>query len=216
MAPPDGSTIEPHPAPKPVGIPRLSVLLCVGNEAARIESLLAALPVADEVILVADRSTDGTVRTASRLGAVVVEGAWAHEGHRKRAGLEAALGEWVLELEPEERPDARLLSSIHEAIGAPAAADYHRLRVEPAAGDAGGSVRLYRRGAKSWSANGSRILLHGTEGPPLPGALRRAGGAEAPVLGDHIGEAHAEPAPWRELASAALRFLGARRRLPLG
>lgn len=215
MVPPDGSTIEPQPAPEPVGIPRLSILLCVGNEAQRIESLLAALPVADEVILVADRSTDGTVRIASRLGAVVVEGAWTDEGHRKRAGLEAALGEWILELEPEERPDARLLSSIYEAIAA-AAADYHRLRVEPAAGDAGGSVRLYRRGAKSWSADGSRVVLGGNEGPPLPGTLRRTEGLDASVMGDFVGEAYAEPVPWRGLASAALRFLGVRRRLPLG
>ena len=211
MAPADGSTLEPRIAPEAAGLPRLSVLLCVGNEGGRIESLLSALPFADEVILVADRSTDGTVRTASRLGAVVVEGAWMEEGDRKRAGLDAALGEWVLELEPEEGPDARLLAAIRGIVGAPAAADYHRLQVEPGSGDA---VRLYRRGAKSWSPDGSRVLLHGAEGPRLPGALRRLGSAaDGPPATP--GNRPAAPRPWRALAGVALRFWKAHRRSPV-
>ncbi|MBI0537310.1 hypothetical protein D9599_17230 [Roseomonas sp. KE2513] len=207
MAPADVSTLEPRISPSAAGLPRLSVLLCVGNEAGRIESLLSALPFADEVILVADRSTDGTVRTASRLGAVVVEGAWATEGDRKRAGLDAALGEWVLELEPEERPDARLLAAIREIVDVTVGADYHRVRVEPGSG---GAVRLYRRGAKSWSPDGSRVLLHGVEGPPLAGVLRRLGSAADGPPGTH-GERVA-PRPWRGLAEVALRLWKARRR----
>ncbi|TPG55678.1 glycosyltransferase family 2 protein [Roseomonas nepalensis] len=173
-------------APGLSGAPRLSVLLCVRDEAERIPPLLAALSFADEVILVADRSTDGTVGLASRLGAVVVEGAWPLEGDRKRAGLEAALGEWVLELDADEMPDAELVVAVRRVVSAPGGPDYYQVRIDNHVGGRlirhgwGGSfgtssaVRLYRRGAKSWGPQRvhPRVRFTGLEGSRLPGALR--------------------------------------------
>ena len=170
----------------PSGGVRLSVLLCVRNEEARIAPLLRALAFADEVIVVADRSTDQTVAIASRLGAVVIEGSWPLEGDRKRAGLDVALGDWIFELDADEMPDGALAAAIAAAVAAPDGPDWHQVPIaNHVAGRHirrgwGGSfgtssaARLYRRGVKIWGPQRvhPRVRLAGRQGPPLAGSLR--------------------------------------------
>ena len=73
-------------------MPRLSALLCVRNEEARIEECLHRLAFCDEVVVVADRCTDRTETLAARAAARVVSGFFPLEGHRKHAGIDACTG----------------------------------------------------------------------------------------------------------------------------
>jgi glycosyltransferase involved in cell wall biosynthesis len=140
---------------------------------------------ADEVVVVLDRSTDGSARIARAAGARVIEGAWELEGERRNTGIEACTGDWVLEVDADERVDAALAQAVRETIATSAHA-WHQVPVDNYVGDRllrhgwAGSFgttsvpRLFRRGAKRWRAQRVHPGLDwtGTEGPRITrGAL---------------------------------------------
>jgi glycosyltransferase involved in cell wall biosynthesis len=100
---------EQH-APMPDVWPRLSVVIPACNEAANLESAVATLVQQDypdlEIILVDDRSTDGTGEIIERLAgedprirAVHVETlppGWLGKVHALHRGVEQASGDWIL------------------------------------------------------------------------------------------------------------------------
>ena len=63
-----------------------------------------------------DRSTDGSAAIARRFGARVVEGAWEIEGERRNAGIDACRGDWILEVDCDERVTPALAAEIRAAI----------------------------------------------------------------------------------------------------
>lgn len=85
---------------------RVSAVIKARNEEHQIaSSIQAARLLADEVIVVDDRSTDGTARVAVEAGARVIA-AESHHGfinELDRIGFEAATGEWMLRLDADER-----------------------------------------------------------------------------------------------------------------
>jgi len=142
---------------------RLSALVVARNEAARLEPCLAGLGFADEIVVVLDRTNDGSAAIARRHGARVVEGVWAIEGERRNAGISACRGDWVLEVDADEHVTPALAAEIRAAIG----------RVDdgyflvPMANHIGGRLvrhgwgayngvaakaSLFRAGAKHWGA----------------------------------------------------------------
>lgn len=141
---------------------RLSGLVCVHNEEARLAECLGRLSFCDEVVVVADRCTDGTEAIALRFGAKLVSGSYPLEGPRKAAGVEACGGDWILEIDADELVGKTLASEILAAIGAAPAGDYFQIPVDNYVGETlvrrgwGGSFgtslvgRLYRRGSKHW------------------------------------------------------------------
>ena len=98
--------------------PRLSALIVARNEEARLPDCLASVAFADEVVVVLDRSTDESAAIAAVAGAVIIEGAWELEGDRRNAGLAACTGDWVLEVDADERVNAPLAAAIRATIGA--------------------------------------------------------------------------------------------------
>ncbi|BDG73896.1 glycosyltransferase family 2 protein [Roseomonas fluvialis] len=165
--------------------PRLSALIVARNEEARLPDCLASVAFADEVVVVLDRSTDGSARIAQVAGARVIEGAWELEGERRNTGIEACTGDWVLEVDADERVDAALAVAVRETIATSAHA-WHQVPVDNYVGDRlvrfgwAGSFgttsvpRLFRRGAKRWRAQRVHPGLDwtGTEGPKITrGAL---------------------------------------------
>jgi glycosyltransferase involved in cell wall biosynthesis len=163
---------------------RLSALVVARNEAARLPACLASLGFADEIVVVLDRSTDASAEISRAAGAVLLEGGWALEGDRRNAGIAACTGDWILEVDADERVPPELGAEIRALIARSDAA-FHRVRIDNYVGERlilhgwGGSFGttlkpiLFRRGAKHWRAQrvhpgldwtgseGERLTAHG-------------------------------------------------------
>ncbi len=95
---------------------RLSALVVAHNEAAQLAACLATLRFADEIVVVLDRTTDRSPAIAEEYGARIVEGSWHLEGDRRSAGIEACHGEWILEVDADERVPPELAEEIKHRL----------------------------------------------------------------------------------------------------
>jgi glycosyltransferase involved in cell wall biosynthesis len=140
----------------------LSAVVVARNEEAQLEDCLATLDFADEIVVVLDRSSDRSAEIARRHTDKVIEGAWELEGRRRNTALAAAGGDWILELDADERVPPALAEEIRATI-ATATAPAHYLipfdnyiggtRVRYGWGASWGvsaAVRLTSPGAKRW------------------------------------------------------------------
>jgi len=146
--------------------PRLSALVVARNEEAQLADCLATLKFADELVVLLDRSTDRSKDIALAHGAKVVEGAWPIEGERRQAGVAACSGDWILEIDADERVPQALASEVRAAI-ATARRGYFLIPFDNYIGTRlvrygwGGSfgvsaaARLFAPGVKHWA--GQRI-----------------------------------------------------------
>ncbi len=140
---------------------KLSVALCVHNEAAQLAKCLETLTFADEIIVVLDRCSDTSKQVAKKFGARTVEGAWPLEGPRRHAGIDLCSGDWILEVDADERASEALSREIRQTI-ASAAPGYFLIPFDNYIGARlvrygwGGSwgvmaaPRLFTPGAKQW------------------------------------------------------------------
>ena len=102
----------------------VSVVVPARDEAERIRPCLEGLredPGVAEVIVVDDRSSDGTAGVARSCGARVVEGAelpegWVGKPWALQQGLEAASGEVVVSLDADTRPRTGLVGALDAAL----------------------------------------------------------------------------------------------------
>jgi len=140
---------------------KLSVLVCVHNEEGRIGACLERLAFADEIVVVLDKCTDGTKAIVEGFGARTVEGAWDVEGNRRNLGIEACAGDWIFEVDADERVPEALAREILDVV-ATTTADWHEIPVDNYIGDRlvrwgwGASFGkaaypgLFRKGVKTW------------------------------------------------------------------
>jgi glycosyltransferase involved in cell wall biosynthesis len=96
--------------------PRLSALVVAHDEELNLPECLKALVFADEIVVVLDRCTDGSKGIAQGLGARIVEGAWPLEGDRRNTGIAACSGDWILEVDADERVTGALAGEIRSTI----------------------------------------------------------------------------------------------------
>ncbi|MDZ4376244.1 MAG: glycosyltransferase family 2 protein [Phenylobacterium sp.] len=164
------------------------------NQDAALAACLKKLSFCDEVVVVADRCTDGSQDIARRHGCVVVDGIFPLESQRKSAGVQACTGDWILEVEADELIDAHLAWEIRAVLQMRPDGDYYELPIDNYLGEnlvrdgwtgalsASRETRLYRRGLKSWAPGRSRAstLIEGRYGGALKGAVRR-------LLGQDLG-----------------------------
>ena len=130
----------------PAGI-RLSAVVVARDEEAQLADCLAGLGFADEIVVVLDRCRDGSAEIARRFTDRLVEGAWEREGPRRQAGIDACLGEWIFEIDADERATPVLAAEIERVVaGSPYA--WHLVPVDNYIG-----TRLVRRG---WGASFGR------------------------------------------------------------
>ncbi len=139
----------------------LSVLVVVHNEERQLADCLSRLVAADELVVVLDGCTDKSREIASRYTDFLIEGSWDIEGERRNLGLDSCRGEWVLEVDADERVPDELLLEIREVIDG-ADPGYFLVPFDNYIGDKlvkygwGGSwgvmaaPRLSSRGAKRW------------------------------------------------------------------
>jgi len=149
-------------APAEQSKPRLSALVVARNEEHQLAECLATLRFADEIVVVLDRCSDGSKAIAQALAHKVVEGAWVIEGGRRNTGLDACSGEWLLEVDADERVPPALAEEIRAAIASAAAPAHYLIPFDNYIGKRlvrhgwGGSwgvtatTRLFSRGAKRW------------------------------------------------------------------
>lgn len=100
--------------------PRLSAILITRNEAHNLPDCLASLQgLADEIVIVDNGSSDGTVALAEAQGARVIRtDDWPGFGPQKNRALDAARGDWVLSIDADERVTPALADEIRQAIAA--------------------------------------------------------------------------------------------------
>jgi len=139
----------------------LSALVVAHNEEAQLADCLAGLSFADEIVVVLDRCTDRSRDIALGHGARILEGAWPLEGPRRNSGIAHCRGDWILEVDADERVSPELAAEVRAVIRD--AAPGHFLipfdnyigarRVRYGWGAAWGvsaAPRLFSRGAKIW------------------------------------------------------------------
>jgi glycosyltransferase involved in cell wall biosynthesis len=93
--------------------PSLSLVIVALNEERTIgKTIEAALPVAQEIIVVDSGSTDGTVQIAQSLGARVVHQDWLGYAAQKNFAMDLAVNDWILSLDADEIMTPDLVSEI--------------------------------------------------------------------------------------------------------
>src|ERR1035438_4741785 len=98
---------------------RLSACLIVKDEERRLPECLASVAFCDEVIVVDSGSTDRTVEIARASGATVLQRPWRGFAAQRNIALDAAHGEWALEVDADERVTARLRDDILALVADP-------------------------------------------------------------------------------------------------
>lgn len=174
------------------GVVRLSALVCVQNQDARLSECLRKLSFCDEIVVVADRCTDRSQDVARRQGAIVIDGIFPLESQRKAAGVEACSGDWILEIDPDELVDAALAWEVRAVLQMRPAGDWYELPIDNYVGETlvregwAGALssraepRLYKRGLKAWEPRrlNAPAVMAGRSGGALTGAIRRSLGRD--------------------------------------
>ena len=145
---------------------RLSALVVAHNEAAQLADCLERLRFADEIVVVLDKCTDSSRDIAARFTDRLVEGAWEIEGDRRNTGLDACSGDWILEVDADERVLPELAEEVRRAT-ATDSINYYLIPFDNYVGDrlvrygwgaawgVSAAPRLSRKGCKRWG--GERI-----------------------------------------------------------
>jgi len=139
----------------------LSAVISVHNEEQQLADCLQRLSFADEIVVLFDNCTDGSKVIAARFTDQLIEGNWAIEGDRRNVGIQACNGQWIFEIDADERVPEALAVEICEVIRT-SDADWHGIPVDNYIGDRlvrygwGASFGksqypgLFRKGSKIW------------------------------------------------------------------
>lgn len=151
--------------------PMLSALVVARNEERQLEACLETLRFADEIVVALDRTTDGSAEIARRMGARVVEGAWPLEGERRTAAVKACRGDWIIEVDADERVTPALAEEVRRVIAATPGDAYFLI---PIANHVGGKLIRFGWGAYNGAAMraalyrpGGKIWGRGRVHPPV-------------------------------------------------
>ena len=162
----------------------LSALVSVHNEGCQLAECLERLKFADEIVVLLDKCTDQSKDIAENFTDQIREGDWALEGDRRNAGIKCCNGEWVLEVDADERVSNALADEIIKTVET-TSFDWHEVLVDNYIG--GWLVRwgwgasfgkaaypgLFRKGAKLWGPQRVHPSLKwsGKKGPMLRNRL---------------------------------------------
>lgn len=137
----------------------LSALIVARNEEAMLPDCLASLGFADRLVVVLDRTTDGSRAIAEAVGARVIEGAWDSEGARRNTGIDACDTDWVLEVDADERATPDVAAEVTGVIQASPAGYY----LIPFRNIIGGREVRHGWGAYNGASSGPRLFARGAK-----------------------------------------------------
>lgn len=163
---------------------KLTVVISIRNEEAQLAECLDTLGFADEIAVLLDKCTDTSEEIARRYTDRILPGAWAKEGDRRNAGIDFARGEWVFEIDADERVPEALAVEIRRTIES-SSFDWHEILVDNYVGKRlvrwgwGASYGkaaypgLFKKGAKTWGDQRvhPRLTWNGRKGPMLENRL---------------------------------------------
>ncbi len=164
---------------------RLSAVISVHDEEAQLAECLEGLSFADEIVVLLDKCSDRSGDIARRFTDRVIDGAWAKEGERRNAGIEACRGDWVFEVDADERVSGELADEIRDTIRT-TDNDIFNVPIDNyvggklirhgwmAAMGTSAAPRLFRKGVKTWGRQRVHPHLHvtGRQGPRLRNGLK--------------------------------------------
>ncbi len=91
----------------------LSVVIITKNEAHIIGTTLQSLQgLTDDIVMVDSGSTDETIAIGQQFNARVIETGWNGYGINKNVGIDAALHDWILNIDADEALDEKLKQSL--------------------------------------------------------------------------------------------------------
>lgn len=164
--------------------PRLSALVVARDEEHQLAECLGALGFADEIVVVLDRCRDRSREIALGFTDRLLEGAWEREGPRRQAGIETCSGEWILEIDADERVTPALAAEIRRTVNT-SLASWHLIPIDNYVGERlvrwgwgasfGRSAHgaLFRKGVKQWGEQRVHptVMLSGMQGETLSSRL---------------------------------------------
>ncbi len=162
----------------------LSALISVHNEEAQLADCLERLSFADEIVVLLDKCSDGSKAVAEKFTDHIHEGAWGLEGERRNAGIACCNGQWIFEIDADERVPDGLAGEIRHTVET-SPFDWHEILVDNYIGERlvrwgwGASFGkaaypgLFKKGAKVWGLQRVHPSLQwsGKKGPMLKDRL---------------------------------------------
>ncbi len=95
---------------------KISAVIVAHNEEKKIADCLHSLSFVDEIVVVLDKCTDSTKEIVLQFTDKIIEGSWNIEGARRNVAIHAATGDWILEIDADERISKVLADEIMHAI----------------------------------------------------------------------------------------------------
>lgn len=199
--------------------------MIASDEERRLPACLQSLDFCDEIVVVDGGSRDRTAEIARAAGALVVENPWPGFAAQRNVALDRAHGDWILEIDADERVSSALAASIRAMLADPPGAEIRMAALPmrdvflgrplgPSARYPRYRHRLFRR--EAFRHDESRTVHEGLwpDGPvlPLEGELEHLLATSwAEALADAIAYArlesrqHGRPGPLGVLKGAVLR-----------
>lgn len=103
-------------SPSNRGAPGVTAVIAAHNESANIESCIASVEWASEVIVVENESTDDTVQRAGSAGATVISPPFTTIGTARNQAIVRAKTPWIVVLDADERCTPELAREILELV----------------------------------------------------------------------------------------------------
>jgi hypothetical protein len=191
---------------KPLPRQRITACLIVQDEERRLPAALDTLGFCDEIVVVDGGSVDATVELARARGAKVIENPWPGFAAQRNIALAAATGDWVLEIDADERVSPELRAEIERLLAGEPGSNVavfpsrHRFLgglLGPSAKYPGYRTRLFRRGV--YEHDVSRHVHEGIEPRERPIVLE---GDLEHELADTLAEALSDAWRYAKLESA--------------
>ena len=163
---------------------KLSILIVARNEEKQIKDCLNTVNFGDELVLILDSCEDNTKKIARRFTKKIFSGSWVNEGQRRNFGIKKCTGDWILEIDADERVSKALELEIKNIIKT-TKFDYHNIPVRNFIGKQvvkygwgayfGKSAYpgLFKKHSKKWGNQNvhPKISFEGNKGPMLTNSL---------------------------------------------